>query len=258
VKGGTIDNQMKESIQITLIIMIGVIITALIFAGSLNGIFQGQSKTNTISTEGVSTVKAMPNLVSIYFNIETKAKTSENATKQNSDIFEMLKSSLIAQGFDEKKVQTQSFSVYPDYTWDSTGKRKDNGFIATHYIKLEMSADESDKIGKAIDAGVSAGTGISSIDFELTQEKQNEYKAEAMKLAAQDAKIKAQATASGLDKQIGDLVSVQISNFGYYPWNVYSGSGRMEDAVSAKAETTSIAPSEQEVTASVTAVFKLK
>ncbi|MFH1187091.1 MAG: SIMPL domain-containing protein, partial [Candidatus Levyibacteriota bacterium] len=237
------------------IIVAGIIISALIISNSFNGISPGQD--NVISAQGVSTVKAMPNLVSVYFNIETKAKTSENATKLNSDIVEKLKSNLIAQGFDEKKIQTQGFSVYPNYEWVG-GKQVDKGFIATHSLILEMSADESEKIGKAIDAGVSAGAGISYINFELTQEKQNEYKAEALELAAQDAKIKAQATASGLDQEIGKLVSVQVDNFGYYPWNVYSGSGRAEDAMLAKAETTSITPSEQEVTASVTAVFKLK
>jgi len=246
---------MEKSITITLIIVAGVIISALIMSNSFGGMFQGQD--NVISAQGVSTIKATPNIVTVYFNIETKAKTSENATKLNSDIVEKLKASLIAQGFDEKKIQTQGFSVYPNYEWIG-GKQVDKGFIATHSLKLEMSADESEKIGQAIDAGVSAGAGISYINFELTQDKQNEYKAEAMKLAAQDAKIKAQATASGLDQKIGDLVSVQVDNFGYYPWNVYAGSGMAEDAMYAKAETTSITPSEQEITASVTAVFKLK
>jgi len=247
---------MEKSVKITSIIVLGLIVSVLIISNSMNGMFPSQS--NTISAEGISSIKAMPNLVSVLFNVETKAKTSENATKQNSDIVEKLKASLIEQGFDEKRIQTQSFSVYPDYTWDSTGKRKDNGFIATHSLKLEMNANESDKLGKAIDAGVSAGAGITYINFELSQDKQNEYKAEAMKLAAQDAKIKAQATASGLDKKIGDLVSVSINNFGYYPWNVYSGSGMRADAMEAKVASTSITPSEQEVTANVNAVFKLK
>jgi len=246
---------MEKSIKITSIIVLGVIITTLIITISLNGVFQGQGK--TISAEGISSIKAMPDLVSVYFSIETKAKTSENATKLNSEIVEKLKASLVAQGFDENKIQTQSFNVYPNYEWIG-GKQVDKGFIATHSLIVEISTNESDKIGKAIDAGVSAGAGISSINFELSQEKQNDYKAEALELAAQDAKIKAQATASGLGNKIGELVSVQTSNFGYYPWNVYSGSGRMEDAMYAKVASTSITPSEQEVTASVTAVFKLK
>jgi len=246
---------MEKSIKITLIVVLGVIITALIIASSLNGIFQGQS--NTISAEGVSTIKAMPNLVSVYYNIETKAKTSENATKLNSDIVEKLKSSLVAQGFDEKEIQTQGFSVYPNYEWIG-GKQVDKGFIATHSIKLEMGADESEKLGGAIDAGVSAGAGISYINFELSQEKQNEYKAEAMRLAAEDAKIKAKATASGFGKDIGRLVSVSTNEFNYYPWRAYSSSGMAEDAIYAKSEATSITPSEQEITASVSAVFKIK
>lgn len=244
---------MDKSIQITLIVVIGVIVTALIFS---NG-FEINREGKTISAEGVSTIKAMPDVVSVYFNVETKAKTSENATKLNADIVDKLKINLIAQGFDEKKIQTQGFNVYPDYDWIN-GRQVSKGYIATHSLILKMSTDESEKIGKAIDAGVSAGAGISYINFELSQEKENEYKAEAMKLAAQDAKIKAQATASGLDKKIGDLVSVSISNFGYYPWRMYSGSGVAEDAMLAKEEATSITPSEQEVTASVTAVFKIK
>ncbi len=244
---------MDKSIQITLMVVLGAIIIALIFSNSF-GIQTGE----TISAQGVSSVKAMPDLITIHFNVETKAKTSENATKLNSDIVETLKASLIAKGFDEKEIKTQGFSVYPDYTWDSTGKRKDNGFIATHSIKLEISADESEKIGEAIDAGVSAGAGISYINFELSQEKQNEYKAEAMRLAAEDAKIKAKATASGFGKDIGRLVSVSTNEFNYYPWRAYSSSGMAEDAIYAKSEATSITPSEQEITASVSAVFKIK
>jgi hypothetical protein len=246
---------MEKSIKITLIIVLGVLLSVLIISNSFGNLFQGQGK--TVSAEGISEVKAMPNLVSVYFNVETKAKTSENATRLNAEMVNELKSNLIAKGFDEEKITTQSFNVYPDYEW-TNGKQVDNGFVATHSIKVEMSASESEKIGQAIDAGVSAGAGISYINFELTQEKQNEYKAEAISLAAQDAKIKAQATASGLGQEIGELVSVQSDDFGYYPWNAYSGSGRAEDAVSAKVEATSITPSEQEITARVTAVFKLK
>lgn len=246
---------MEKSVKITWIVVLGVVVTALILAISLNGLFQGQG--NTISVEGVSTIKAMPDIVSVYFNVETRAKTSENATQLNSEIVSKLKAGLISQGFDENKIQTQSFNVYPEYDWIN-GKQVSKGYVATHALKVEISTEESGKIGSAIDAGVSAGAGISYINFELSQAKENEYKAEAMSLAAQDAKIKAQATASGLDKKIGDLVSVSISNFGYYPWRAYSGSGVAEDAMVAKAEATSINPSEQEISASVTAVFKLK
>ncbi len=246
---------MEKSVKITLIAVIGVLLAVWIIVSAMNGVYRGQ--TGVITAQGVSTIKAMPDLVSVYFNVETKAKTSENATKLNSDIVDKLKAELTAQGFNESKIQTQSFSVQPDYRYIN-GNPIQEGYIAMHSMRLEMNANESSKIGQAVDAGVSAGAGISFINFELSQKKQNEYKAEAMKLAAEDAKIKAQATASGLDKGIGKLVSVSINDFGYYPWNVYSSAGMMEDAAKVRSAATSITPSEQEITASVTASFKIK
>lgn len=245
---------MEKSIKITAIVMFGIILSVLIISNSFgNSSFSGK----TVNAEGIAQIKAMPDLVSVYFNVETKGKTSENATKQNSAIVERLKENLLAVGIEEEEIQTQSFSVYPNYNWVGN-KRTEDGFIAVHALKVEISAEESEKIGEIIDAGISAGAGISYINFELSQEKQTEYKIEAMKLASQDAKVKARAIASGLDKKIGDIVSVNVNDFGYYPWNVYSGSGRMEDSVSAKAEVTSITPSEQEITARVNVVFKLR
>src|SRR3989338_5535610 len=99
---------MEKSVQITLIIVLGILLSVVVFSNNLSNIFNGQ--TDTISVNGVSNVKAMPDLVSVYFNVETKAKTSENATKQNSDIVEKMTASLVEQGFDRKKIQTQSFS----------------------------------------------------------------------------------------------------------------------------------------------------
>ncbi|HLD55265.1 MAG TPA: SIMPL domain-containing protein, partial [Candidatus Nanoarchaeia archaeon] len=101
---------------------------------------------------------------------------------------------------------------------------------------------------------------ISYINFELSQKLQNQYKAEAMKLAAEDARIKAEAVAEGFNKEVGDLISTSVNDFGYYPWNVYStrGMGVAEDYALAKVEATNIQPGEKEVTASVSATFELK
>jgi uncharacterized protein YggE len=120
-----------------------------------------------------------------------------------------------------------------------------------------LPAEEYDKIGTAVDSGVEAGAGISYINFELSQEKQNEYKAEAMKLAAQDARIKAESVAEGFDKDLGSLVSTSVNDFGYYPWLAYEA--RDGSSVSdVKEAATNIQPSEQEITASVTAVYKMR
>jgi hypothetical protein len=214
---------------------------------------------DVVTVTGLSTIKATPDLIGVYFTIETKGATSAEASDANTVILNSLQNSLSSQGFAEEDLKTESFSIQPNINWVN-GKQVQDGYIAYHYLKLEFSAEDLDKLTYVIDAGVNSGAGISYINFELTQKAQNDYKAQALELAAQDAQVKADAVASGFGKEAGKLVSVSVSEFGYYPWNVYSSRGvtSAQDASSIKEETMSIAPSEEEITASVSATFKLQ
>jgi len=216
------------------------------------------SSGKTVTVQGISEIKAMPDLITVYFNVETKGDTSAEATEDNTEIMNKLIDAMLDLGFDKSDIQTQSFNVYPNIYWDGT-KQKEDGYKASHSVKVELSIDEVDKLGEIVDGGVDAGAGVSYINFELTQESQNEYKAQALKLASQDAQIKAESVAEGFGKTVGKLVSVQVSDFGYYPWNVYtsSGGGYREDSMMAKEAAVNIAPSEQEITASISATFKI-
>lgn len=244
--------KMSKSARKTLMIAIGVVVVLTL------GIFLYTrfSSAGTVTGAGQATVKALPDIVGVYFSVETNAATSSEATADNSEIVADLKAELLSLGFEESEIQTISFNVYPDYTW-SGDKMKENGYVATHSIEVQLSSDEMDKIGEVIDAGVNSGAGISYINFELSPEKQNEYKALALEQAAEDAKIKAESIAIGLGKRLGRLVSVSDGSFSYYPRNIYSASESGSDATYAKAVATDIQPSEQEVYASVTATFKL-
>lgn len=219
--------------------------------------FSGLSSANTVSGDGVASIKVLPDLISIYFSVETNGTTSKIATDRNAEIVDKLKTALLGKGFEESQIQTVSFNVYPDYVWNGHTQTS-NGFKASHSLKIQMSSNDTGKIGDVVDAGVSAGAGVSYINFELSTEKQNEYKAEALKDAAEDAKIKAGAIAEGLGKRLGRLVSTSESSFNYYPWALYESSGGAStDASSIKEATTSITPGEQEVSANVRATFKL-
>ncbi len=246
--------KLDKSVQITLIIVVGIIILAILGYVIFSSIIP---TSNTISVNGYSEIEAFPDLVGVYFNIETKGDTSEQATKENAEVVEKLKNSLILKGFNREEIKTQNFNVYPDYDWVN-GKRVEKGYKATHSLKLELSTDDTLKIGEAIDAGVEAGSGISYINFELTKEKQNEYKAQAIKQASEDARIKAEAMAQGLGQELGKLVSVSDSGFDYYPWRIYGAVEEAGDVAIAKEATTDIQPGEQKITARVSAVFKLK
>jgi uncharacterized protein YggE len=249
--------QENKTIVVTSIIAGVVLIVALAFLL----VFQPKAgnTTNSITVQGISSIKATPDLLSVYFNIETKAETSAEATSANAKILENFTNALIAQGFEKEDIKTENFNVYPNTYWEND-RMKDDGYKATHSLIIQLEKEEFDKVSEVIDAGVEAGAGVSYINFELTQESQNTYKAQALKLAATDAKIKAESIAEGFDKKVGSLISVSVNDFGYYPWNVYSTSARgyAEDAAMAKEVAMNIQPTEQEISASISAVYKMR
>ena len=175
--------KMDKKVLITGMVILGVIILALIFSNAFGSPYQS----NTISAMGQSTIKVVPDFVSVYFNVQTTGITASNASDKNSEIVSAMKNSLMALGFEEDEIKTQGFSVYPDYEWTQSGGQKLKGYTATHTIIVQIPVSENAKIGKVIDAGVSAGAGISYINYELTQENQNLYKAQAIKEATEDA-----------------------------------------------------------------------
>ena len=245
---------MDKAISITLIIVLGTVVLAGIGYMSFSLLFPS---TNTITGNGQATIEAIPDLVKVYFNVETQGDTSKEAKDENAEIVDDLITNIIKKGFERKDIQTLNFNIYPEYSWED-GEREMIGYKATHSIIVELSTDNTDKIGDVIDGGVDAGANINYINFELSQEKENEYKAEAIKLAAEDARIKAEALADGLGKKLGKLVSVSDSSFGYSPWRIYEASTGIGDVEMAKQASTDIQPGEQEISARVTARFKIK
>lgn len=236
------------------VILIIAILALTTFSSSVNS-------GNSVTVQGIANVKATPDLLTIYFSIETLGDTASEASDANNVILTKLENAIVAQGFEKSDLKTQSFNVYPNTYWDGT-KTKTEGYKATHSLKIELSSEQFDKISEVVDAGVDSGAGISYINFELTQESQNAYKAQALELASKDAKIKAEAVALGFNKNVGRLISVQVNDFGYYPWNLYTakseGGVSADDVASARETAMNLTPSEQDISATISATYKIR
>lgn len=249
----------NKAIVMTSIIAGVVLVVALVALFTANSSVSGKN----VTVQGVATIDATPDLITVYYNIQGKGDTSSEAKDAADEIYDNLVVALAIEGFSKDELKTQGFNIYPNYEYSpSSGKQTQKGYIATHSLKLELSSDEFDKVSGAIDAGVDANASINYINFELSQELQSEKKAEALELASKDAKVKAEAVAQGFNKKVGRLVSVQVSDFDYYPWNIYTarseGAGYdIEDAALAKESVANINPSEQQINAQVTATYKL-
>jgi len=211
---------------------------------------------NIISATGTSTINVEPDTVSLYINIETRDSSADVAKNQNSDITSNVKQALSSIGIQSKEIQTLNYNIYPEYDWsDETQNIK--GYVATNTILVKTK--DFDKSGSIIDAAVDNGALIGSINFELSQEKLNEYKTQVITLASQDAKSKAEALASGVDKNLGELVSISTSDYDYTPYPLYvreetTGSFAANDA---KEAATDITPRDLEVRSTVSVNYKI-
>jgi len=138
----------KEEIIKTLILSIALIIISII----LSLAFGKTSLENTINVQGTATISVIPDLIGIYFNVETSGETATEAKNANSEIVEKMKDNLLELGLKEEEIFTENFNVYPDYEWKN-GERKENGYKATHSIKVEILVEESEKIGFKLKVG---------------------------------------------------------------------------------------------------------
>jgi hypothetical protein len=236
----------------------GVII--LLAAGLVLAVFNESkpaSNETQLSVTGVSQIKAVPDLVGIYYNIQTNGTTTSDASKSATKISNALTNALTQLGFNNTDIQTQSYSVNPDYIYNyETGQQISNGYTAMQQIEMEFSSQNTSLISDAIDAGISSGATIDTINFELSPAKQEDYKTQALSEATADAKRKATAIASQLDRSLGRIDSISTSDINFYPVPVYGGI-TSANAPAAKGEITNIQPASQDVNAQVTIVYIL-
>jgi len=212
-----------------------------------------QEKERTVTATGSAEVTADPDEAVVYLRIETTGDTAQEAKDANAEITDDVITALIRTGLERDDIETENYNIWEDFDWIN-GEQVSQGFRATH--RMKVTTTDFDDVGEIVDAAVDNGALISYINFELSLAKQNEYKAIAFAEASKDAKTKAEAIAVGLDKELGELVEVGTSDYGYMPWRAMETMGMAEAAV--KEAATEISPESITVSGTVTVVYEIK
>ena len=231
-----------------------VVIIVLLAAGFL--FYTNSNKEGTtLNVVGEAKVESLADQVSIYVGIETLQKTAEESKNENSEISDNVLTALLKADILKADIETSSYNIYPEYDYDyQNGKQTLKGYKTVNILKVKTK--DFDKVGEIVDASIDSGaTTIQSINYELSQDRQNELKTEAISKASEDAKQKAQATAEGLNAKLGKVKSVSIQDYNYYPFPLYAAESGV--AVKEAIADTVIQPSSLEVTATVNVVFEL-
>ncbi len=237
-------------------IVIGVLLLGIL---ALGGYLFLSGEDAVVSAQGTAVIETKPDLISVYFDIEKRNESAEVAQDELEKASDAVLIEMFRLGFERADVQLLNYNIYPEYDW-SDGARKILGYAARQQIVVKN--DDYTLVPRIVDRGVGAGGYVTSINFELSEDKQNEYKAQVLEAAGGDAQRKATATASGLGKKLGDLVSVESQDFQYPgPIMYYEKAFAVADAgaaESARSAAIAIAPRDIEVRATILVKYKLR
>ncbi len=209
---------------------------------------------SSVAAQGQSSLKVQPDEISISLMIESKNASLQDAQRENARISSAVIAALRGLGIKEENIQAENYYTNEWGEW-TDGKYEKKGYQVNQPISVKI---ESFTIAPGvIDAVINAGSLVQGIQFELSQEKENEYKTKASEQASKAAKDKANAIAAGQGKRLGRLVSLRTDEVNYQPYPYYlakdSGIGVME----AREAAAQIAPKELEISASVSVEYKL-
>lgn len=246
----------SSAVKITGVIVFGILVLTLFVILAMKSFVPYAGE--TVDVQGVSEVTTTPDIIGVYYSVETVADSQAEATEINAEAVQSLRAYLEEADFDLDDLTTENFNVRENYNWEN-GRNSQEDYIAVHGLKLEIQKKDKNKIGEVIDIGVSVGASVNYISYELSQRLENQLKAEAIEIAAEDARIKAEAVAKGFGKRVGKLVSVDVLDWGYYPWRTYdSAASGGEFIVEEAKQATEISPGMKKVSATVRAQFELK
>lgn len=214
-----------------------------------------QQMRNTVSVNGMSQFKAVPDEATIMLRVETNGTTPQEAQDKNSAAMAAVRRVLKSAGIADTEMESTNYNLYPNTYWDYEKQRQfEAGYKATHTLKVKTK--DLDKVGTFIQLGVDAGaTNVEGVSFALSKANERDAKDAALRQATQDARQKAEALADGLNVRLGKVVSVSINEYNVMPY--FRGVPMMAEAMDSKAEAPPIAPQEVDVSANVQVVFEL-
>jgi len=228
-------------------------VCVLVIVGIVIGFYVYRDSTAaTVSVTGNSQMTVAPDRLIVYLLIQTQDESAVVAKNENAEIYDDVLNALLGVGVEMNDIETENYNIYPQYNW-SSGRQDIIGYTVSNNIKIKI--EDFDNADKVVDASVDNGALVSYINFELSNEKSNEYKALVLANASQDAKAKATAIATSLGKELGRIVSITSSEYNYYPYPVY----KMGEAESSDVRevATNIQPENLVVSATVIVVYKI-
>jgi uncharacterized protein YggE len=207
-------------------------------------------ETPVIVTTGEGVVKRAPDRAWVLISAESRARTPRDAQRTNAEAMSAVMGKLKGAGLAPDAIRTSAYDLQPEFDFVN-GRQTLRDYVARNSV--EVRVDDLPRLGEIIDMTVGSGaTSISSVRFDLKDRTGAER--EALRQAVADARMRADAAASGAGVHVDRVLRVEEERGAVVPRPVQMMAMRAE-APEAK---TPITPGEIEVRASVTLTAAIK
>ena len=251
----------KQNKQNNLMTILGVgLIIALFLLVGQSYLLTGNSDINEqISVSGKSEITIAPDKAEVYLSISTLNVDAKVAQNTNKDLSKAVVDALIAQGVDEKDIETTNFRLNEKYDYSyNKEEKKETEYEAKHTLKIITT--ELYSVGTIVDTAIKAGAnGIDSVNYVLSDEQEKLVRAEALEKAILVGKEKAESMTKTLNVELSDVISISENNYYYQPFRASTANLKMEMADSVDyAGGNFFAPEDVEVSSTVSLVFEIE
>jgi uncharacterized protein YggE len=208
---------------------------------------------NTINVDGSSELTFDPDEAEVWAGYTVVKQTAQEAQSEATSVINKIIDGLRYKGISESDMSTEQLSLYEEQRWED-GESKVVGWRATQVLKIKTK--ELSKVGTIVDVAASNGANqIQNINFGLSNEKETEYKKQALAQATTAAREKAETIAESLGVKLGKIKTVSESNYYYSPRAYMMEKSVGMDAV---AEASQVLPGKVTVSAQISLVYEVK
>lgn len=208
----------------------------------------------TVHVTGSGSVIGEPDIATLNLGVSAEKASVEDAREAAASAMTSVIESLKANDVAEKDIQTENFSIYPQYDYTDNGRvlrgYRVNNTVSTKVRELESLSD-------IIDDAAGAGGDIvvvNSIQFMI--EDSTALQTQARALAVKNAEAKAQTLAEASGVTLGKPVTITETTYGESPPIAFAESAALAD--DSARSSTPVQAGELTVTVNVTIVYEIE
>ena len=166
---------------------------------------RAQSDAATVVVIGEATIVRAPDVARVVFAVEARDRSPQAAQGSAAQTMTGVQGALRQAGIGDDALRTLSYDLEPEYHYVKD-RRELRDYLARN--RIEVRVDAIPRVGAIVDVAVGAGaTSVDSLSFDLKDRRAVER--EALKAAAADAWVRAQAAASGVGRTVDRVLRLE-------------------------------------------------